>query len=93
MRSDNQQNMFALIQKKHPGQTTKEFCAANGISEASYYYWLKKSKQSSNEQGSSFVPVKFASAERLAIATIQMPGGSIINVFDLEVLSFLQTSL
>jgi len=85
--------MFALLEKKHPEQTTKEFCAANGISEATYYYWLKKSKQSTKVAGSSFVPVKFEPSDRLAIATIQMPGGSIISLYDLEVLSFLQPSL
>lgn len=93
MRSDNQQNMFALIEKKHPEQTTKAFCAANGISEASYYYWLKKSRQATNEPGSSFVPVKLAPMDRLAIVTIQMPGGSIISVYDFEVLSFMQPYL
>ncbi len=93
MRSDTQQIMFVLIRKKLPGQTTKEFCAANGISEGTFYYWLKRSRQPGNDQGASFVPVKIASSERLVIATIQMPGGSIINIFDLEVLSFLQPSL
>ena len=42
MRSDNQQYMFSLIKKKPLEQSTKAFCGANGISEATYYYWLKK---------------------------------------------------
>jgi hypothetical protein len=85
--------MFALIEKKHPAQTTKEFCAANGLSEASYYYWLKKSKQSSKVAGSGFIPVQFASSDRLVLATIQLPGGSIISVYDLQVISFMQPYL
>ena len=93
MRSANQQNMLSLQEKKHPEQTTKEFCAANGISEATYYYWLKKSRQASNDQGSSFVPVKFTPTNQLPIATIQLPGGALISVYDLEVLSFLQPYL
>jgi len=85
--------MFAILEKKHLEQTTKEFCAANGISEATYYYWLKKSKQSMKVAGSNFVPVQLAPTDRIAIATIQMPGGSIVSVYDFEVLSFLQPSL
>lgn len=93
MRSANQQNMFALIEQKHSEQTTKEFCAANGISEATYYYWLKKSRQATNDQGSGFVPVQLSPTDRVAIATIQLPGGSIISVYDLQVLSFIQPYL
>ncbi len=93
MRSDIQQKMFSLLEKKHPEQTTKAFCAANGIREATYYYWLKKLKQSTKVAGSHFLPVHLAPTDRLAIATIQMPSGSIISVYDVEVLSFLQPSL
>ena len=85
--------MFALIEKKHPEQTTKAFCAASGISEATYYYWLRKSTTSTKPSGSGFVPLQVAQADRAAIATIQMPGGSIVSVYDLEVLSFLQPFL
>ena len=93
MRTNNQQNMFSLIEKKHPAQTTKEFCAANGISEANYYYWLKKFKQSTGEKHPQFLPVQLAPADRLVIATIQLPGGSLISVYDLQVLSFMQPYL
>ncbi|MGL6266711.1 MAG: hypothetical protein ACRC2O_02255, partial [Chitinophagaceae bacterium] len=37
--------MFDLIGQKQTSQRTKDFCVSNGISEASYYYWLKKYKQ------------------------------------------------
>ena len=91
MRSSHQQNMFDLIRQKPQEQSTKDFCAANGIGEASYYYWLKKYKQNDNPPRQSFVPVQIgSSSSALVVASIQMPGGAIISVYDVQVLSFMQ---
>ena len=85
--------MLALLESKRPEQTAKSFCAASGISEATYYYWLKRVRQSNKAVASDFVPIQCRPYDRLAIATIQMPGGSVISVYDVEVLSFMQPFL
>ena len=85
--------MFDLIRQKPNEQSTKDFCADNGIGEASFYYWLKKYKQSSAHTKQSFVPVQISPSSSFAIASIQMPGGAIISVYDVQVLSFMQPYL
>jgi hypothetical protein len=85
--------MFDLVRQKPQEQSTKDFCAANGTSEASYYYWLKKYKQSGGQQTQSFVPVQISSPSSVVVASIQMPGGAVINVYDVQVLSFMQPYL
>ena len=85
--------MFDLIWQKQPSQSARDFCAANGIGEASYYYWLKKYKLSAGPSKESFVPVHISAATSLAVASIQMPGGAIISVYDVQVLSFMQPYL
>ena len=85
--------MFDLIRQKPQEQSTKDFCAANGLGEASYYYWLKKIKQGTGQSKESFVPVHISAATSLAVASIQMPGGAIISVYDVQVLSFMQPYL
>ena len=85
--------MFDLIRQKPQEQSTKDFCAANGTSEATYYYWQKKYKQSGAQQTQSFVPVQIAPSSALVVASIQMPGGAVISVYDVQVLSFMQPYL
>lgn len=85
--------MFDLIRQKPQEQSTKDFCAANGIGEASYYYWLKRYKQTDNPPRQSFVPVQVLPSSALVVASIQMPGGAIISVYDVQVLSFIQPYL
>ncbi len=86
--------MFDLIGQKPQEQSTKDFCAENNIGEASYYYWLKKFRQTSGQTTrQTFVPVQIAPSSGFAIASIQMPGGAIISVYDVQVLSFMQPYL
>lgn len=85
--------MFDLIRQKPQEQSTKDFCSANGIGEASYYYWLKKYRDHTSHTKQSFVPVQVVPTSSLAVASIQMPGGAIISVYDVQVLSFMQPYL
>ncbi len=85
--------MIAFVNKKHPDQITSTFCAANNINEVSYYYWLKKSKQATLDGSAGFVPVQLSPTDRTLIATIRLPGGSIISVYDIQAISFMQFHL
>jgi hypothetical protein len=85
--------MFDLIRQKLPEQSTKDFCAANGIGEASYYYWQRKCKQPAGQPPQSFVPVHVNSPSGVVVASIQLPGGAVISVYDVQVLSFMQPYL
>ena len=40
-----------LQQRKDSPLNNREFCAQQGISEKSYYYWLKKLRESAMERG------------------------------------------
>jgi hypothetical protein len=82
--------MFDLVRQKPQQQSTKDFCAANGTSEATYYYWLKKYRQNTAPLKQSFLPVQISSPSAVVVASIQMPGGAIISVYDVQVLSFMQ---
>ena len=93
MRLSHQQKMFALIGPKQTSQSTKDFCVAKGIGEASYYYWLKKYRQGVEQPAPAFVPVQIVSGSAAVVASIQMPGGAIISVYDVQVLSFMQAYL
>jgi hypothetical protein len=87
MRSTNQAKMFALIEAKQPDQNVGEFCKANGISEASYYYWLKKYRQQNAEVSQGFVPIQVSGSNSTTIlASIQLPGGALIHIYSPEVL-------
>jgi len=85
--------MFDLIRQKPQEQSTKDFCAANGIGEASYYYWLKKFRQRSGNTKPAFLPVQVLPSSSLPVASIQMPGGAMISVYDVQVLSIMQPYL
>jgi hypothetical protein len=50
MASAKQEKMFTLVEKK-ADQSVKDFCAANNIGEASYYYWQKKFRTGSDTSG------------------------------------------
>ena len=40
-----------MQQRKDSSVNNREFCAQQGISEKSYYYWLKKLRESAMERG------------------------------------------
>ena len=40
-----------MQQRKDSSLNNREFCAQQGISEKSYYYWLKKLRESAMERG------------------------------------------
>lgn len=44
------QNWTEVIRaKQESGLTNREFCAQNGITEKTYYYWLRKVRQAAQE--------------------------------------------
>lgn len=87
--------MFTLVEQKRSDQSVKDFCAANDIGEASYYYWQKKSRMKNDTTGSAtFIPIHVsAAAVGSALATIQLPTGSLITVYHPEAFSYIQSLL
>jgi hypothetical protein len=96
MASAKQEKMFTLVEQKKPDQSVKDFCAANDIGEASYYYWRKKFRTGGDTAGSAgaFIPIEVsAAAAGSALATIQLPTGSLITVYHPEAFSYIQPLL
>jgi len=69
--------------------TVAAFCAAEGVSQPSYYYWRRKLRGSQPKTAgppAAFLPVALASQEEQpdnppgALATIELPGGIRIRV-------------
>ena len=54
-----------MQQRKDSPLNNREFCAQQGISEKSYYYWLKKLRESAMERGiPQLVALEDPSAQR-----------------------------
>ena len=75
------QNWAIVIQEcRASGLTNKEFCRQHGISEKSYYYWLKKLRDHVAEAVPQIVPLnlKEKNEDTLEIcyrgAKLQLPG-------------------
>ncbi len=85
--------MYALIEAKQPEQNVKQYCKANNIREASYYYWLKKYKQLKESSSQFFIPLQVSSTGNAALASIQLPGGAVINVYHPEVFPYIHSLL
>ena len=64
-----------MQQRKDSPLNNREFCAQQGISEKSYYYWLKKLRESAMERG---IPQLVALEDELRIkyhgASMVLPG-------------------
>lgn len=95
MASAKQEKMFTLVDQKKADQSVKDFCAANNIGEASYYYWQKKfrTKSDTTSSAEAFIPIQVSAAVGSALATIQLPTGSLITVYHPEVFSYIQSLL
>ncbi|MDP4214524.1 MAG: helix-turn-helix domain-containing protein [Bacteroidota bacterium] len=95
MASAKQEKMFTLVEQKKADESVRDFCAANNIGEASYYYWQKKFRTGSDTTGSAtFIPIQVsAAAVGSALATIQLPSGSLITVYHPEAFSYIQSLL
>jgi|SRR5665647_1708400 len=95
MRSPIQTKMFALIKEKPSDKSVRDFCKAKDIKESSYFYWRKKSTQQPNSSSlPAFLPIVVTEAEAapgIALASIQLPGGAVITVFNAAVFSFIQS--
>ena len=75
------QNWAVLIQEcRSSGLTNKEFCRQHGISEKSYYYWLRKLRDHVAETVPQIVPLNMneKNEDTLEIcyrgAKLQLPG-------------------
>ncbi|MCB9922987.1 MAG: transposase [Planctomycetaceae bacterium] len=62
------------------GRTVAQFCAAEGVSTASFYQWRRKLRSGAPATPSlaKFVPVKLAArrqAESVTVMSVEFPGG------------------
>ena len=89
------EKMFTLIEQKKRDQSVRDFCTANNIGEASYYYWHKKFMMQNDTAGSAaFIPIKVsAPAAGSLLATIQLPTGSLITIYHPDVIAYIQPLL
>ena len=68
------------------GQSVKEYCAAQGISAASYYRWQKRLKQ---EAGEGFSPIKIET-EAVGGIVVELPGGVCLHLRELPPVEYLR---
>lgn len=75
------QNWALLIQECNAsGLTNKEFCRQRGVSEKSYYYWLRKLRSQAAESAPQIVPLDSVECAedileiRYRGAKLQLPG-------------------
>jgi len=94
MESSKQQRMFALLASRDADQSVSSFCQEQGIKEASFYYWQKKYRELNlDEQPAGFAAVELAVPVDSPVATIQLPGGALITLFQPEAFSYIQPLL
>ncbi len=95
MASAKQEKMFTLVEEKKADQSVKDFCAANNIGEASYYYWQKKFRTKNDITGSqTSIPIEVSGVcAGPILATIQLPTGGLITVYHPGVFSYIQSLL
>ena len=75
MASATRERMFTFVEQKKQDQSVKDFCAANNIGEAAYYYWQKKFRTQSDTTGSAgtFIPIQVSAAVGSVLATFSYP--------------------
>ena len=59
--------------------TVKEFCAAEGVSQPSFYQWKKRLTEDRSAAPSTFVPISLDAALSTS-ATMRLPGGAEIEL-------------
>jgi hypothetical protein len=92
--SAKQDAMFALLESKEAGQNVSAFCKEHHISEASFYYWQKKSREVLREEtAAGFAAVEWTATAGNPVAIVQLSGGAVITLYHVEGLSYLQSLL
>jgi len=94
MQSSKQERMFALLESRDSNQSVAGFCKEQGIKEASYYYWQKKYREMNpEEQTTGFTAVEVTGVTGYPVATVQLPGGALITLYQAEAFSYIQPLL
>ncbi|MBS1605414.1 MAG: hypothetical protein JST42_22310 [Bacteroidetes bacterium] len=94
MESSKQERMFALLASRGSDQSVSSFCQERGIKEASFYYWQKKYREMNpDEQSAGFAAVELTGPVGNPVATIQLPGGALVTLFQPDVFSYIQPLL
>ncbi|MEI6947332.1 hypothetical protein V9K67_09080 [Paraflavisolibacter sp. H34] len=93
MQTTTQATMYALLDQKQPNQSVREFCKANGIKEASYYYWLKKRKEPTPQPEQSFIAIEVSGSANTLLASVQLPGGALISIYHPEAFTYVSALL
>lgn len=75
-----------LVGSKPDGQSVREFCKENNLSEAQYFYWRNKlNKESQSLQDSSFTPIRIKNRVQSGsgvLASLDLPGGAVLSIYD-----------
>lgn len=77
MRSEYRLQQWAMIidECSKSGMTKKDFCASRGISDKTYYYWLRKLRESASESlAPQLVEVKLASSSKSGCINMRFCG-------------------
>ena len=69
------------------GQSVKEYCAAQGISAASYYRWQKRLNE---EKGVGFSPIEIET-KPLGGIVVELPGGVALRFSELPPVAYLRS--
>lgn len=70
------------------GQSVKVYCAAQGISAASYYRWQKLLKQ---EEGALFRPIEIEPKAPMSGLLVELPGGVRLHFSELPPAGYLRS--
>jgi hypothetical protein len=89
---EQQERMFSLIKScKESGMSNKDFCKANGIGTAMFYYWQKKLTESKYNKPESFIPVEDNKEKGQSEIEIVYPNGVRIKLAPATNLSIIRT--
>ena len=94
MESSKQERMFTLLASRESDQSVSSFCQEQGIKEASFYYWQKKYRElNPDERPAAFTAIELTGSAGHPVATIQLPGGALITLFQPEAFSYIHPLL
>lgn len=77
-----------LADQERSGQRVKIYCAARGVSVASYYRWQKLLRQKSG--GGLFRPIEITTQAEGGVV-VELPGGVILRFSELPPVAFLRS--
>ncbi|MCB0570424.1 MAG: transposase [Phaeodactylibacter sp.] len=78
-----------LAGQEKSGQSVKEYCAAQGISAASYYRWQKLLKEEEEVQA-QFHPIEIQ-AKPMGGIVVELPGGVKLHFSELPPVAYLRS--